>query len=288
MDCRVLFLLKGDTLQVQSFVLRLLGQALADRSCQVSYFHHPEDPLVLEGLLVPFQGVGVLTADHPAARGGPFPQHLVVKVVELPEGAVSLFDHRLLYEKESQGDTCRNLRAQVNEDIAAVSIAGWVQELQEKKPSVKHYFAGSIAAEGVVEFIDHITGFCSKRYVLQGEQYTGAVLMREVLLDALSRHFFVEAFHSWIDPADLVVLVFPEIGVAVVDGTSGCKLTPLPGDVVWELGRTSGISRGVLADDGELLEKSQEVLENDGHYLTEEEINPIVTRLIKEIMGSTK
>lgn len=298
MDCRFLFLLKGGIPQAQSLVFRLLGLALADRGRQVDYFHHPADPLLLEGVLVPSLAAGVLTAAHPAARELPFLQHLVVKEVDLPGGTVCLADHKEPFSSVLQiasgisRHLCPNLRAQLDEEVVAARAVGWVQELQEKEPYIKHYFAGTTAAEGVVCFIDHITGPYRKRYLLQGAPATGAVVMQDILIDALSRHFFVEVFHSWINPADLVVLVFPEIGVSVVDSTCGCKLKPLPDDVIWEKGETlrvSGIFRGDLpAETGKLLESSQKVLENDGRYLTEEELKPVVTMLIKEIMGLEK
>lgn len=304
MDCRFLFLLKGGSLQVESLILRLLGLALSDRGCHVNYFHRAEDPLVLEGLLVPSLAVGVLAAEHPAAREGAFLEHLVVKIVNLPGVAVCSSDHYLpSWPEKAVGKLqhhpfCRDCR---DEEVTAAGAVGWVQELQERKPYLKRYFAGSITAGGVVDFIDHITGFCRKRYILQGKPGASAAVMREILIDALSRHFLVEAFHSWINPADLVVLVFPEIGVAVVDGTCGCNLKHLPGDTVLEIGekwKTGGIFCGetekqddvkyILTEAGQLLESSQKDLDSGECCFTEEEINPIVTALLQEMLGSAK
>lgn len=306
-DLKRLFLLNGGTPAVQSLALRLLGPALADRGCRVDYFHRAEYPHFLEGLMVPSLAAGVLSGDHPCAREGVFPPHLKVLGVDLPGRSGRLPDGRTcpgfaeaVRLVQSAGEMherlCRGFRAQMDGEAVAARAAGWVQELRERTPYLRHYFAGSVAAGGVADFIDHLSGLCRKRYILRGAPGTGAVAMREILIQALSRGFLVDACHSWINPSDLVMLILPEIGVAVVDGTCGCDPEPLPGDVVRELEyglKTAATFRGegkkweninaLLDEAGQILDASREHLEKGDLYPTEEEIQVIISRILKEI-----
>lgn len=306
-ELKRLYLLNGSTPAGQSLLIRLLGLEMADRGCQVHYFHRPEDPLVLEGLTVPSMTFGVLTGDHPYASRKFFPSHLKVVAVELPNGSEELPTNRMNQSREQavrlvqsareiQDEICRGYRArvQVGEKDVAAKAAGWVQELNERRSYLRHYFAGSVAVGGAVEFLKHPPGICRKRYVIKGAPETGSVVMQEILIQALSCRFLVEAFHSWINPSDMVLLILPEIGVYVIDGTCCCDFLPLPGDAVWDLGEddAAGMFRGeekkrdeiksLLAEAGQALDASREKLETGDLYLTEQEIQQIISRIIKE------
>jgi hypothetical protein len=123
------------------------------------------------------------------------------------------------------------------------------------------------------------------------------VAVREVLIQALSRGCPVDACHSWINPGDLVLLLLPENGVAVVDGTCGYEPELLPGDVVWELESNLRAGAGALQREGarwqelnalldeagQILEASAEHLEKGAVYPPEEEVQKIVSRMVGAI-----
>ena len=62
--------------------------------------------------------------------------------------------------------------------------------------------------------------------------------MNDILVEALSRRYTVEAITPLLEPSDLVVLFILEIQVAVINGTC-CynELSLLSGDTVWDLGK---------------------------------------------------
>lgn len=307
-DFRLLYLLNGGTPAVQSLTIRLLGLALADRGFGVNYFHRAEYPRFLEGLTVPSRAAGVLSGGHPCAREGVFPPHLEVLDVALPgapgglsEGALGPGLNEALRLLQAAGETYERIRRRggepVDEGAVAARAAGWIEELRVGKPLLRHYFAGSVAAGGVRDFISHLSGFCRKRYVLRGAPGAGAVAVREVLIQALSRGCPVDACHSWINPGDLVLLLLPENGVAVVDGTCGYEPELLPGDVVWELESNLRAGAGALQREGarwqelnalldeagQILEASAEHLEKGAVYPPEEEVQKIVSRMVGAI-----
>lgn len=292
-----MYLLQGNTPAGQSLIIRMLGLALEDRGLPTNYFHRAEDPMVLEGLTVSSRAFGVLSHDHPCASRDYFPPYLKVKIVELPGGSYLPVDYRALMfdnieqllqpASDNRHSAWPGYSVQLDTGVMK-KAAGLIREFQERESNLKHYFAGSVTTLEEVDLLNHILCDCRKRYVIKGSPGAGSEVMQEILVQALSRSYKVEAFHSWIEPKDQVVLFFPEIQVAVVDLTCCYKdFSSLPDDIIWDMGgdaRTANCFRiagkkvqeikSSLAGAGRALDAS--------FYFTEDEINQIISRVIKE------
>lgn len=244
MELERLYLLQGNMPAGQSLVIRLLGLALADRGMPVDYFHRAEDPMVLEGLIISSRACGVLSGVHPCAGREYFPAHLQVVTVQLPAADLPEDDRVLNYDQAEQllqsagimHDSYCLGDAGLSDKGTFKKAAGFVEELQGRKSNLKHYFAGGVGVLGEVDFLSRSLTGCRKRYLLRGSPGSGAMIMREILIQALSRGWTVEGFHSWIEPAEWAALLFPEIKVAVIDTTCCYKdFSSLPGDIIWDL-----------------------------------------------------
>ena len=296
-ELKRLYLLQGNTPGTHSLVLRSLALALTDRGYSVNYYHRAEDHLMVEGLTVPSQGFGVMSGNHPYAVQKFFPAHLEAVIVELPGSAVpnnmsTIYERVLKFVKSARevyysGSWTRSTAA----EQCASGANFWIEEFQEKPSSLRHYFAGSVS--GGLNFPCDFFECCKKRYLIRGPLGSGAVVMNDILVEALSRRYTVEAYHSIIEPSDLVVLFILEIQVAVINGTC-CynELSLLSGDTVWDLGKgvvvptCSGTSyeeiKLKLAAAGKELDKYHKKLEKGEVYLTAEEIDAIISRIIRE------
>jgi len=294
-ELKRLYLLQGNTPGRHSLVLRSLGLALTDRGYCVNYYHRAEDHLMVEGLTVPSLGFGVMSGNHPYAVQKFFPAHLETVVVQLPGRAVSnnagtIYERVLKIVKAAREVYYAGSRTS-SKTAEQWDAKFWIEEFQEKPSCLRHYFAGSVS--GGLNLSGDFFEFCKKRYLIKGSLGSGASVMRDILVDALSRSYTVEAYHSIIEPSDLVVLFIPEIQVAVINGTC-CyhELSLLSGDTVWFLGKGvmvpsySGTSyeeiKLKLAAAGRELERYCKILENSEVYLTAEEIDDIVSRIIRE------
>jgi hypothetical protein len=303
-ELKRLYLFQGNTVYGQSLIIRLLGLALEDRGMHINYFHRAEDPMVLEGMIIPSKGFGVLSRDHPCAHLNSFPS-LEVKTVELPGESV-LSEASMALGNQKVGQLLHSARKIYNSrcsghgvqlDAGVINKASaWIKELQERGVALKHFFAGSVTVQGEVEFLHHLLKHCRKRYLLKGATGSGAIVMQEILIEALSYSYAVEVFLSWIDPIQRVALFIPEIQVAVVDMTCYYKdLSPLPEDVVWDLGGTQTAAycqqagrkvqklKSFLAEIGGALDASFEEGKK-GLYFTEDDINDIISQLLQDIM----
>gem|GEM_PF-1350006 len=256
-DLQRLYLLRGSSPDDMSIFLRLVGLALTERGYQVNYCHRPESYLSLEGLVVRPLGTAILDQSCTGLYGVSCPPYLRVVEIDLPRQAQR---QKLDYsEDELQGrleamrlleeaarmwkDACAFFRPQSTEFASHWQASGWMDEFLVKPSHFKHFFAGTVTAEGPVDFISHLTSGCRKRYFIRGAPGTGGPVMQDALLKSLSRHWDVEAYHSYIDPEYLVALIFPEIDLAVVDGTCGFALSPLPGDIICDLAGYQGGGR---------------------------------------------
>ncbi len=320
-DLKRVYLLKGSSSAGKSLFLRLLGFALADRGYQVEYFHKPEDHMTLEGLVIQALGVGILNGVPPGLSGGGHPLSLQVTEISLP-------DQSLSQEKEEEGKArreesqqarlqaadllreageawtriCAHYRKGLDEEAIKFRAASWARTIFPKPPQLKHFFAGTIASEGAVDFISFLSAACQERYFIKGAPGAGSLVMREILTHALSRHYKVEVYHSCLHPEDPVMLIFPEISTAVIDGTGEYNPSPLPGDTVWDLSgyleveaRSEGKAEAsgaeaklmsLLAAAARALGRAQQGEEQIEIPPSQEDVAAFISRLLQETAGS--
>lgn len=106
----------------------------------------------------------------------------------------------------------------------------------------RHYFLGGNTTEGFYSYYDYLLGQkeANKIYTIKGGPGTGkSTLMKKVARWADSRDFDVDYLHCSSDPDSLDGVIIPNIGVALVDGTSPHIVDPKnPGcvDTILHLG----------------------------------------------------
>ncbi len=294
-----LYLLRGNTLSGQSLTIRLLGLALADRGLPVNYFHRAEDLMILEGLIAPSRSFGVLSYNHPSVGVKSFPSDLDVIVVELSGEQQKILNYekveRLLTQaREIHNSYCLHGNGVPLDQGTFEKIGGWVNEIPGGESFLSHYFAMGTTMLGEMGFCEQFLGDCKRRYLIKGAPGTGAVVMREILIKALSYGYRTEVFHSWIEPLNWVVVYFPETLIAVVDTTCCYRdIIPLEQDTIWELSDDRG-----AVDPQVVASKVQEIKiciqetaialddlrqqEKGSPCLKGEEINAIISRVLKE------
>lgn len=248
-DLKHIYLLQGSP-GCKSLFLRLVGLALADRGYQVEYFHRTEDHVALEGLAVRSLGIGVLDGVRPGLNYSRLASH--AKVTEIPVSGCSLnqgknqdddegYKARLeaakLLQEAGEIWACISsyYRTRLNAEAVKLRAINWAEEILVKPTRLRRYFAGAISSEGPINLIPHLTAGCRGRYLVLGAPGTGSLLLQQVLIEVLSRHYEVEIYHSYLNPEEPVMILLPEAEIAVIDGTNGYHVTPQPGDVIWDL-----------------------------------------------------
>ncbi len=239
---RRVYLLEGPSFW-KSLFLRLVGLALEDRGFGVVYCRDSADHLSLEGIVVDVLGAGVVAKLH----GTPPPGVVVTRV---PVGGGASEEEECLPEEEkarpllaAAGAAWRELaaahRGALELEAARRQAEAWARETFRKPLRLRRFFAGTLAPEGPVDYLGHLArGY--RRCFLSGPPGTGRPVLEELLFQALGRHYEVEVFYSYLEPEAPILVLVPEAGVALIDGTCGFGPAPQPDDVVWDLGPLLG------------------------------------------------
>jgi len=125
-------------------------------------------------------------------------------------------------------------------------------------PLVRHMFAGAITPGGLVNFINNITEDCKTRYILKGLPGTGkSTLIKKIAEGAVERGYQTDCYHCALDPDSLDMVVIPQLGVAVLDGSiPHVEEKERPGDKV--INMLDDFNNELLSRDGKKLTQLQE------------------------------
>lgn len=87
----------------------------------------------------------------------------------------------------------------------------------ESEPEVRHLFASALTPEGIVNHLGTVLDGVESLYVVKGEPGSGAeLLLAEFLVYAFRSVFKMEVYHCAFDPAQVDLIVLPELRTAVL------------------------------------------------------------------------
>ncbi|MGE5653456.1 MAG: hypothetical protein ACM3ZQ_04195, partial [Bacillota bacterium] len=97
----------------------------------------------------------------------------------------------------------------------------------------RHLFASAISPQGPVNFLDTVVDTMARRFVIKGDMGTGkSTLVKKVFEEAVSRGYYVEAYHCALTHERIEHLVIPELNVAVITSIVPHPFEPAAGDTV--------------------------------------------------------
>lgn len=126
-----------------------------------------------------------------------------------------------------------------------------------KDYKIRKVFPGGNTAKGFYSFFDYITGNnYTRRYIIKGGPGAGkSTFMSGIKQHMLEHGYVVDEYRCATDPDSLDAIFMPEIGVALLDGTSPHAIEPRnPGitdDIIW---------LGDYWDKAKLLKHKEEIL----------------------------
>ena len=246
----------------RSQIIRAASELLAGEGCELWQLHSPSDPQVLDGVIVPALGLGVIDGSH---RGFKLPQrpetsnhcfqlekalnssdlqveqersnelHNLVNAAY--ERAYTGFAEALRIHDEWERIYIDSMDFQAADALTERYITHLFGEQKRDKPSrIDHRFLGAATPVGAVDYVPNLTQGL-KRYFIKGRAGSGkSTMLKKLAAAAAQRGFDVEVYHCGFDSSSLDMVIVRELGFAVFDSTAPHEYFPeLPEDEVIDM-----------------------------------------------------
>lgn len=242
-EARQLYIIKGGPGTGKSSFMKRLGAYATEQGVDVEFFHCSSDPQSLDALVIPALKVGFLdgTAPHvvdPLAPGvtdqilnfGDYwdsealmphkeailstnarIKHQFTKAYFYLAAAKQIYDAYCFTESRAiQTDTKLKLEKQISQQIF-----GSVKDM-ESLGEARHLFSTAITGEGILDYIHTLMGTTKNIYFIKESLGCNSkTLMADLLKTALAKGYFVECYHSPIDPEKIEDLIIPQLDLAI-------------------------------------------------------------------------
>jgi hypothetical protein len=108
-------------------------------------------------------------------------------------------------------------------------------ELLREQPGERHYFASAVTADGMVNILMKSAHECKCRYILTGPPGSGkSLVITELARMAREKGYFLEYYHCGLDLESIVMVIIPNLQLALIDGGS-MELSIKPWDIVIDM-----------------------------------------------------
>lgn len=257
-----LWVIKGRAATRQVEFIKNLGENLAGRGYEVEFWLSALHPGGAQGVFFPQLGAAVVGDGlfYPNQVSNPG-----MEIIDLDEARESimgdareqdlaLWQARLLDHKRRAEDLIENSlcieqyldqERQFGIEERVDVISQQVQEMIfDRQPVEKHFYAASLTLDGLMDYVQVITGHCRNRYILHGPAGCGQGRVLEQAAErALGRGWEVYYYHWALDPERVCLILIPAVNSALVDD-SCLAVSPQGGDIIVEMSGLAGPEQG--------------------------------------------
>lgn len=245
------WLLKGPAVNNQVEFIKNLGENLASRGYEVEFWLSALLPGGAQGVHFPQLDAAVIGEALVNSNLAASPGIVVVELEEAPqptkgdarEQELALWQARLLDYKRHVEDLIENslyMEQYLDQEGTQGSLEERVDNLSRRvqemifnrRPLEKHFYAASLTLDGLMDYVQEITGQCRTRYILHGKTGSGqSQLLEQAAAKALSLGWEVDYYHWALDPKRVCLILIPAANSALMDN-SCLAISPQAGDVV--------------------------------------------------------
>lgn len=250
------YILKGAPGSGKSTFIRLAGEIMSERGFEVEFWISALDAITPDGVYIPQLDLAVINGSLPESIEPRYPgvrdqlinmgEYLDRDIV-MPHRAeiIKLIDgmntsrqevYNLLKEAGQVKAEIRRLNSrQLNIGKLEILIQQLGTEILENRPGEKHYFSGAVTADGLVDYVNELSGACQKRYIFQGPSGSGkSTAINELARQARTAGYFLEYYHSGLEAENLVMVIIRNLQIALIEA-DGVEIPLKPWDVVVDL-----------------------------------------------------
>lgn len=255
-DLKKVYVLKGAPGTGKSTFVRMVGEVMFQQGYDVEFWLSSHDPVTPDGVYLPQLDAAIIN--------GSLPQPLEPRYPEIKEFIINLGDY---LDRAAVGENYHEIIDRFDHiEALQMRIGGTLQEasrvkeeirkansahlnlekidqlvqkmsarIMENRPGEKHYFAGTITSEGLVDYIENLSADCKERYIFEGPVGSGkSTVIQELVREAKQRGYFLEYYHCGLEVDYLIMVVIRNLQVALIDA-GPVKIRTKPGDTVMDM-----------------------------------------------------
>jgi hypothetical protein len=229
---------------------------MSQQGYDVEFWVSALEPVTPDGVYIAHFNAAVINGSlpHPTDPQYPGVREIIINLGEYWDQAIIEQRQTQIVEQIDQADkfhnqVCKILEeaSQVKEEIRIANASHLNMEkleqlirkisldIMENRPGEKHYFAGVITADGLVDYINELSGDCKKRYIFKGPSGSGkSAVIRELARDAKQRGYFLEYYHCGLEVEYLVMVVIRNLQLALIE-VDLVEVALKPGDIVVDM-----------------------------------------------------
>ncbi|MGI6685729.1 MAG: PRK06851 family protein [Bacillota bacterium] len=237
-----IFILKGGPGTGKSTLMRKIGLEMAERGFNVDFWQCSSDNDSIDGVIFPELKTAVVDGTAPHVIEPRYPgvidqiinlgdhwnEHYLKshknEIMKLVDEITGCFKTawNYLHDAKQVHDEWKSINGKaMNFEKVNQKTDQLIQEIfNVNAPLVRHMFSGAITPGGLVNYINNITEDCKTRYILKGLPGTGkSTLIKKIADGAVERGYQADLYHCALDPDSLDMVVIPQLGIAVLDGS---------------------------------------------------------------------
>ncbi len=233
------YILKGAPGSGKSTFIRMLGEVMSQQGYDVEFWVSSVDPVTPDGVYIPQLGAAVINGSLPEPIDPRYPgvREIIINLGEYWDRAIIQKNYREIVEQvdriekfQTQASNILKEASWAKEEIRKVNAAhlniekieqliqNLSAEIIENRPGEKHYFAGVITDDGLVDYIDELSSDCKKRYIFKGPTGSGkSTVINELVREAKQKGYFLEYYHCGLEIDHLVMVVIRNLQLALIE-----------------------------------------------------------------------
>jgi len=250
------YILKGAPGSGKSTFIRLLGEVMSQQGYDVEFWVSAVDPVTPDGVYIPQLDAAVINGSLPQPIDPKYPG-VREKIINLGEYWDQSIVEQQYREIIAQIDKTDKFQVQVSRVLKEASrakeeirkanaaylnmekieqlIKNLSKDIMENRPGEKHYFAGVITEDGLVDYINELSYDCKKRYIFKGPSGSGkSTVICELAREAKQKGYFLEYYHCGLEVDYLVMVIIRNLQLALIEA-GHTEVVTRQGDIVVDM-----------------------------------------------------